>query len=94
MLRVNLTYNEKEYILDKKIGIICRLSSFVHGKYDLTEMKNAFKSTLLENLEVDALAKDLTMKVVLTIDNNEKDFLKNEKKNFPYNVRIYQTCIH
>ena len=65
ILWANLAYNEKEYILDKKkLGIDCRSFSSVHGKYDLTELKNAFKSTLPENLEVETLAKDLTRKVV------------------------------
>ena len=76
---MRLTYNEIEYILDKKIGCEHKSGFFAYGKYEVRVLNNTLKSTLPRHTETDALPKDLALKVVLTLDTNENDFLKKNK---------------
>ena len=80
---MNLTENGKEYKLDKKpLAKKYKSICFACGTNEVRELDSTFKSILAENLENDALAKDLTVRIDLNIDTNENDLLKFDQISF------------
>ena len=84
LFKLNLTYNEVEYILAK--NYICtelKYFSFPHGVCEIKEISNALKYILPENIEIGVIATDITMKTILSIDTNENE-LSFSKKSFSF----------
>ena len=79
LFKLNLTYNEVEYILAK--NYICtelKYFSFPHGVCEIKEISNTLKYILPENIEIGVIANDITMKTILSIENIEIGVIAND----------------
>ena len=68
VFRMNLTYNEKEYIIEEKfVGAEHRSFSTQPGIYEIREVNDTLKSVSPENVKINNTANDITMEGVMTV---------------------------
>ena len=79
---MNLTYEQKEYVLDsKQIRAEHKSFQFQHGNFEARELGNTWKSILTETLRTDTSTNDFTMNTAVTVGENRK-IADNRQKDF------------
>ena len=82
--RRNLTYKERDLYNQNHIyiGAERKSRSFLHAIYDVGEKGCTLKSALLENIKIDLIATDNTMKITPNIHDNRNGSSKFNEKTF------------
>ena len=95
VLRINLTYNEKEIFLDQKcISSEYENFSFPNWKNEVGKINNTSNSRITEEVKTNNIANGITKKGVSTLHTNEEVLLKIRSKSFFNSIRINKNWMY